>query len=217
MTTYEISLDWDRLHAACHEADQARGRNTYLGYDGTVDVFGGSYFAPSFHRRGVAGAVVIVASVRKLMHDCWDAVRDARVRVDDAAKPKESDYVTEWLSVDCGVRADMVHRTHRGAAHRAAMFGGKVESRRVLQQRRVDERVRAAKDRVRRAIRCAIACHESMTVLAEAGLVEYYPSQHICGVHNGKICLTGIRWARGENENDLSPTIEEALSLYAGE
>lgn len=212
MTLYTLTINWPAIHDCMKKIDTLRwGTPTPIGYDGTCDVFGGNY-TPHYEVSNVAGAVQLYNACRLLRGEVHEIVRCGHHALEIAAAPTESDRCNEYWSI-C-ISGDKLHNTHRGASWRATYRGGKVEVRKVIDQKKIDYRVSLARKRIRIAIRIAILIDEAMRLFADAGLCEYYPQTTICGVHEGLIRLTGIRWMQGHRlECDVPPTVEEALAI----
>ena len=120
-----------------------------------------------------------------------------------------------YRSVGCRGRADMTHRSHRGAACRATRFGGEVIGERVLVTSGITARRMSILRQVRAAAMTAIAVHEMLSALAECGVRKYDPANHICGVVDGKVNLTGLGWATGTTEPVDGYPIDAIASAFA--
>ena len=203
MKTYTIDIDWDRIHAACEAVDAARaGMENRGNSQGLWDHFGGTYCRQSYERYGLAGIVRINTVAHDLARQCWDAVHAASQRLASSVVPRESDYVTVYRSVGCSGHSDMTHRTHRGAAWRATRFGGRVQRDRVLVSSGITARRMGVLRQTQAAVTTAVAVHDLLTVLSESGVCQYEPRNHICGVVDGRINLTGLGWLTGTREYD---------------
>jgi hypothetical protein len=186
------------------------------GRGSVADPFGGSYYGGHYERAGLVGAIELLRAARTLQRTAWDDVHASRLRLTSAEQPQEADHYTRWWSVDCGARDDMEHGTHRGAAWRATHYGGRVHAQRCVRQDRIEARRQRVISETQSAVHTAIKVHALLEYLAEVGLTEYEPSQEICGIHDRKINLTGIRWLAGHKyEQGSGVPLDDALDIAA--
>jgi hypothetical protein len=218
MTTIQILINWERLHATAKAVDAVRGQ---LGRDGCFDAFGGSYFADHYEARGLAGLHLIACEANKIRHAAWHAIHGAASEAVAALVLRDQDGAQAWWSVACEGRKDMQHRSRRGARYRASRYGGKAELRAATwaerqRQDAAQKRHAAVIDRCRRAVETALALHELYLALAETGIIEYSPQSEICGATD-TLQVTGLRWLAGERqESDRGPSVAAAKAFVLG-
>ena len=214
-TTYEIKVDWKSIHGAFTQIDAVRG---VMGRIGCGDVLGGSYRGGQYERQGVAGLARLLTSASTLRRQAWDAIHSASNDLRKATEPVETDYVTRYWSVGCPCVGDLMCSSHRGAARRSTIYGGRVEARQVLRHERIESRRDRVIDTARHAAAAAIAVHDCLTLLSGAGICDYDPEHEICGIHEGRINLTGLSWLTGHAvEPSTPPTVESVSAFASGE
>lgn len=211
MTTLTLTVDWPSIHAAAHLCDAAR-YGTTIGRVGAIDVFGGSYIASDYERRGLAGLVAIARAADALADQAWLIVHSGSRDLDEASTVRGGDSGNWWCVLDDG--SERLSRSRRGARWMATRRGG--EAVFVPDGRDAAKRRAHVVTRIRAAVEVAIHVDALRRLLAATGVIEYRPAQKCCGVDDGRIHLTGIRWLRGETqERDTPPTIQEARAAVA--
>lgn len=210
-TTYAIECDWAAIHAAAHLCDAAR-RGTTIGRINVADVFGGTYFSDYYERRSVAGLVALARAADQLADQAWLIVHSGSRDLEQAAKVLDSDSGHWWCLMPDG--SSRLARSRRGARAMATRHGGTAKF--TPDGRDAAKRRAHVVTRIRAAVEVAIHVDALRRLLAAAGVIKYRPEQQCCGVDNGHVHLTGIRWLRGEvQESDTPPTIQEARAVAA--
>lgn len=82
--------DWARIHTAASAVDHARQgagnmwlcRPRPLGYEGTCDPFGGTYFGPTYEGQGLPGVVRILHAADVIRRAATDAIHKAHLNRD---------------------------------------------------------------------------------------------------------------------------------------
>lgn len=207
---YTVTVNWGALHEAVKEMDCERRKFGIGVTHGVLDVFGGSYRPNRYQEMGVEGLCEILAAANKIAKQAWERVHGGAAEIECAARCGESDYKKIYCSSAVG-RGLVHHKTIRGAKCRATRYGGEWWVEKVLDERNYNKRQKRTRERIKSAIKTAIFVDRVFKVLAECGVKTYNPKTHICGVHDGRINLTGIRWMMGEKtESDTPPTLFQA-------
>lgn len=103
ITAYTSHVNWPALHEAFRALDLARHTSTgeFIGDLMPGDALGGTYYAPTWERAGLMGAVKLLNALRILTTQAWEHVH----RAHRFLKPNELPSVQR--AVDARVRASV--------------------------------------------------------------------------------------------------------------
>lgn len=193
-------IDWARLHVLT-EAVAADAPSWPPNFGGTgvfCHVAETSFGLAQLYSR--AGAAISGA---------WDALH--KMRGPAASDPQDSRI---WGVVSPSGEVLRIYHTQRGARSSAARRGDG-EARLTLCPRARARRIDAHHERLRRALRYALAAGElhRAVVLALGGV----PMRSvICGVEDGRLSVTGLRWYLGETNEGADPPVEAVRAFIGG-
>lgn len=216
-TEYTISVDWARIHFSCAEIDDAR-RGTQIGREGCADAFGGRYPGTYWEGRGLVGLVSVVGAANTIAEHAWHVVHQASRRMDAARLVSARDLVIHAVvdGDDNVVREYATGRGARVAATRRGLRAVRLTRPDVLGTMRLRaEAIARVETEARSAVRVALALHDLRLALRDAGVIEYRPSESLCGVTD-TIQLTGLRWLAGESQERDGVSVEAARAFVAG-
>lgn len=181
MTTHTVTLDWPALHALTEQAasaDYAATGDSLAGWGGA-----GAYcHAPE----SPLGLAQLYAAAHRRLSVAWTLIHDMRAPL----RVADTDY-RHW-----GVDRDGVvtcYRSRRGARWSATHSGGSVT--RVIDAGEQSRRITAGHDRLRAALRFALAIGRLVDALDES--LGAPRRVMICGLRGNRLAVTGARWFCG--------------------
>lgn len=97
MTTVTIEIPWQEVHQAIEEVDILRSESyTYpFGYDGISDVFGGTYYPPTFENRGLVGLIEISRGLDVIGEDIWKTFHKRCLDAGNAPTKEEKQEIAD--------------------------------------------------------------------------------------------------------------------------